>query len=224
MSPRDCSREWTLRSPQPELKKALSLRISHIHSPCRSKQRIDWQSRPNEHCHLSSWQHLVCLPITPNVQNVICIESCMRLCEALHNGINVQRVERVADLPCRIPSLRHSFVYVTPSVWVDSVLSVKKLFIDRYMLLCIPATFISTKRPCLQTLSCLFQINKDGNRVFVNLESILNFLCESNQLVFCGVVTSEASMAWCDDIVVFEPPIQTFVNHPLNQCSDTLCQ
>ena len=61
----------------------------------------------------------------------------------------------------------------------------------------------------------LFQINKDGDRVFVHLESILNFLPEYNQLVFCGVVTSEASLAWCDNIVVFEPPNQTFVNHHL---------
>ena len=67
----------------------------------------------------------------------------------------------------------------------------------------------------------LFQINKDGDRVFVHLESILNVLCESNQFVFSGVVTSEASLAWCDDIVVFELPVQTFVNHPLYQCSDT---
>ena len=66
----------------------------------------------------------------------------------------------------------------------------------------------------------LFQINKDGDRVFVHLESILNFPCEYMQLVFCDVATSEASLAWCDDIVVFEPPIQTFDNYPLYQCSD----
>ena len=47
----------------------------------------------------------------------------------------------------------------------------------------------------------LFQINKDGDRVFVHLESILNFLCEYIQLVFCGVATSEASLAWCENIV-----------------------
>ena len=55
----------------------------------------------------------------------------------------------------------------------------------------------------------LFQINKDGDRDFVHLESILNLLCASNQLVFCDLVTSEASLAWGDDTVVFEPPIQT---------------
>ena len=65
----------------------------------------------------------------------------------------------------------------------------------------------------------LFQINKYDNRVFVHLESIFNLLCESDQLVFCGIVTSEASLAWCDDVVVFEPPVQTFVNHPLYQFS-----
>ena len=66
----------------------------------------------------------------------------------------------------------------------------------------------------------LFQINKDGDHVFVHLESILNFLCEYIQLVFCGVATSEASLACCNDIVVFEPPIQTFDNYPFYQCSD----
>ena len=66
----------------------------------------------------------------------------------------------------------------------------------------------------------LFQINKDGDHVFVHLESILNFLYEYIQLVFCGVATSEASLACCDDIVVFEPPIQTFGNYPFYQCSD----
>ena len=66
----------------------------------------------------------------------------------------------------------------------------------------------------------LFQINKDGDRVFDNLKSILNFLCEYIQLVFCGVATSEASLAWCDDIVVFGPPIQKFDNYPLYKCSD----
>ena len=56
----------------------------------------------------------------------------------------------------------------------------------------------------------IFQINKAGNRVFVHLESILNLLCESDQLVVCDIVTSEASLAWCDDVVVFEPPVQMF--------------
>ena len=68
----------------------------------------------------------------------------------------------------------------------------------------------------------LFQINKDGGHVFVHLESILNFLCEYIQLVFCGVATSEASLACCDDIVVSEPPIQTFDNYPFYQCSDNI--
>ena len=60
----------------------------------------------------------------------------------------------------------------------------------------------------------LIQIDKDGDRVFVHLESILNFLCEYIQRVVCGVATSEASLTWCDDIVVFEPPIQKFDNFP----------
>ena len=60
----------------------------------------------------------------------------------------------------------------------------------------------------------LFQINKDDDRVFVHFESILNFLCEYIQSVVCGVATSEASLAWCDDVVVFETPIQKFDNYP----------
>ena len=57
------------------------------------------------------------------------------------------------ELPCGIPSLRHSFADVTPSIWVAIVLSVRKFFIHRYMLLCIPASLIFMKSPCLQTLS-----------------------------------------------------------------------
>ena len=65
---------------------------------------------------------------------------------------SVKRVQ-LSELPCVILSLRHYFVDVTPSIWVAIVLSVRKLFIHRYMLLCIPASLIFTKRPCLQTLS-----------------------------------------------------------------------
>ncbi len=36
----------------------------------------------------------------------------------------------------------------------------------------------------------------------------MNIKCESDQLFFCGIVTYEASLAWCDDVVVFEPPVQ----------------
>ena len=64
----------------------------------------------------------------------------------------VKRVQ-LSELPCGIPSLRHSFVDVTPSIWVAIVLSVRKLFIHQYMLLCIPASLIFMKRRCLQTLS-----------------------------------------------------------------------
>ena len=100
------------------------------------------------------------------------------------------------------------------------VLSVRKFFIHRYMLLYsyISHLYEDTSPP--DFFIGLFQINKDGDRVFVHLESIFNFLCEYIQLVFCGVATSEASLSWCDDIVVFEPPIQTFDNYPLYQCSD----
>ena len=37
-------------------KKALRLGISHIIHLAVSKQRVDWLSPPNEHCHLSSLQ------------------------------------------------------------------------------------------------------------------------------------------------------------------------
>ena len=92
------------------------------------------------------------------------------------------------------------------------------------MLLFMLASLIFVKRPRLASRLGFFQITKDGDRVFVRLESILNFLCESNQLVFCGVVTSEASLALCDDVVMFELPVQAFVNHPLYQLSDASCQ
>ena len=41
-------------------------------------------------------------------------------------------------LPCGIPSLMHFFVDMTPCIWMAIVLSVIKLFIQRYtiMLLC----------------------------------------------------------------------------------------
>ena len=136
---------------------------------------------------------------------------------------------KLSELPCGIPSFGHSFAYVTPSVWVAIVLSVRKFLSIGTCCYQSLAMYTCISNLCEDTLPPdfaigLFQINKDGDRIFVNLESILNFLCESNQLVFCGVITSEASLAWCDDIVVFEPPIQTFVDHPLYQCSDTLCQ
>ena len=78
----------------------------------------------------------------------------MRVREVLHNVIYVH-VKRVqfSELPCGIPSLRHSLVDVTPSIWEAIFLSVRKFFIQRYMLLCISASLILTKRPCLHPLS-----------------------------------------------------------------------
>ena len=67
----------------------------------------------------------------------------------MYGGKRVQ----LSELPCGIPSLRHSFVDVTPSIWVAIVLSVRKFFIHRCMLLCVPATLFCVKRHCLQTLS-----------------------------------------------------------------------
>ena len=96
-------------------------------------------------------------------------------------------------MPCGITFLGLSFVEVNPSVWVAIVLPARQFFVHRCMLLFMLASLIFAKRPRLQTR--IFQNNKDGDRVFVRLESRLNFLCESNQLVFCGVVTSEASLA-----------------------------
>ena len=112
---------------------------------------------------------------------------------------------------------REALFCLCDSAYVAIVLSVRKFFIHRYML---QYSYIShfheeTLHP--DVVIGLFQINKDGDPVFVHLESILNVLCECVQFVFCGVATSEASLAWCDDIVVFEPPIQTFDNYPLYQ-------
>ena len=100
------------------------------------------------------------------------------------------------------------------------VLSVRKFFINRYVLLYSYISHLYEETLPLDFAIGLFLVNKYGDRVFVHLESILNFLCEYIQLVFCGVATSEASLALCDDIVVFEPPIQTFDKYPLYQCSD----
>ena len=65
---------------------------------------------------------------------------------------SVNRVQ-LSELPCGIPSPRNYVVHVTPSIWVAIVLPVRKLFIHRYMLLCMPASLIFMKIPCLQTLS-----------------------------------------------------------------------
>ena len=90
--------------------KALSLGISHINPPGRSKRWVDRLSRPNEHCHLSSLQHWVSLPTTPNVYKGICIENCMRIWEVLHNVIDVQRIEVAAEwAPLRYPFLEALF-------------------------------------------------------------------------------------------------------------------
>ena len=78
---------------------------------------------------------------------------------------SAKRVQ-LSDLTCGIPSLRHSYVDVTSSIWVVIVLSVRKFFIHRYLLLCIPASVIFMKRPCLHILSYAFsrrKKKKDGN-------------------------------------------------------------
>ena len=82
------------------------------------------------------------------------------------------------------------------------VLSVRKFFIHRYMLLYSYISHLYEETLLPDFGIGLFQINKDGDRVFVHLEAIHS--------IFCGVATYEASLAWCDDIVVFEPPIQMF--------------
>ena len=98
--------------------------------------------------------------------------------------------------------------------WVAIVLSVRTFFTHPYMLLYSYTSHLYEGALPLDFVIGLIQIDKDGDRVFVHLESILNFLCEYIQWVFCGVATSEASLTWCDDIVVFEPPIQKFDNFP----------
>ena len=65
-----------------------------------------------------------------------------------------------------------------------------------------------------------FQINKHGNRIFVHLESIFSLLCESDQWVFCGMVTPEARLARCD-VVVFETfLIILSTSFPMHDVSD----
>ena len=118
----------------------------------------------------------------------------MRVCEALHNGIHVQRVERKAELPCGIPFLRHYFVYVTPSVWVDSVLSVKKLFIDRYMLLCIPASFISMK---LFVHSYFMTIKCCTHYINTSLHSFKISLCVYMQATTYSTLLNRAQICIC---------------------------
>ena len=93
-------------------------------------------------------------------------------------------------MPCGITFLGLSFVEVNPSVWVVIVLPTRQFFVHRCMLLFMLASLIFVKRPRLQTR--IFPDHQRRDRVFVRLESILNFLCESNQLVFW---TSEASLA-----------------------------
>ena len=77
--------------------------------------------------------------------------------------------------------------------------------------------------------SCILPLSHGASRlvIFPDHQSCLCsfgihflFLCESNQLLFFGVVTSDVNLASCDDIV-FEPSVQTFVNHSVYQCSET---
>ena len=70
-------------------------------------------------------------------------------------------------MPCGITLLGLSFVEVNPSVWVAIVLPARQFFVHRCMLLFMLASLIFANRPRLQTR--IFQINKDGDRVFVRL-------------------------------------------------------
>ena len=85
---------------------------------------------------------------------------------------------QLSELPCGVPSLRHSFVCVSNSVWVAIVLSVRKLFIHRYMLLYSYISHLDEETLPPDFVIGRFQINKDSDRVFVHLESSLYFLCE----------------------------------------------
>ena len=58
-------------------KKALSLGVSHINSLRRSKRRVDRLSHPNEHCHLSSLQPWVCLPIRSHFHLHRALHACL---------------------------------------------------------------------------------------------------------------------------------------------------
>ena len=96
---------------------------------------------------------------------------------------SVKRVH-LSELLCGIISLRHSFVDVTDSIWVAVREKVLYPSVHVAMYSSISHIYEETLPPYF--VICLFQINKDGNRVFVHLESIVNILCESDQLVFCG--------------------------------------
>ena len=48
-----------------------------------------------------------------------------------------------------------------------------------------------------------------------------SLLCESDQWVFCGMVTPEARLAWCDVVVVFETfLIVLSTSFPMHHVSD----
>ena len=68
---------------------------------------------------------------------------------------SVKKVQ-LSELPWGIPSSRRYFVDVTSSICMTIVLSVRKFFIHRHMLLIIPAYLVFMKIPCLQTLSLAF--------------------------------------------------------------------
>ena len=127
----------------------------------------------------------------------------MRVREVLHNVIDVQREEGAAQWA----SLWYPFLEAL-FCWYHSYLGGYRSVCEKVlypsvhvaMYSCISHLYEETLPP--DFVIGLFQINKYGNRVFVHLKSILNLLCESDQLVFCGIVTSEASLAWCDDVVV----------------------
>ena len=62
----------------------------------------------------------------------------------------------------------------------------------------------------------LFQIHEYGERILVHLKAVLDLLCQSYQLVLCGVVSPETSLTWRYDFAVLQPPVQTFVDHSLS--------
>ena len=94
-------------------------------------------------------------------------------CFTISSMYIVERV-KLSELPCDIPSLRHSLLLFV-------CLHLSSLGRDRTSTFC--HRFFTDQQL------------KTAIESFVYFESILNLLCESDQSVLCGVVTSEASLS-----------------------------
>ena len=127
----------------------------------------------------------------------------------------------MSELPCSIPSLSTLLLMWLPLFgWLAAVLSVRKLLIHRYMLLCMHAYIVFMKIPCLHTLSGAFP---DQQR---RQSCIYSFRIHFESSVWIWSV----GMKWCS--YMWSQPgtvwwcccVWTFVNHPLYQFSYARCQ